>query len=283
MVGQVRFEKTKWYPRPHNSRYSYAHGLETGLGNNATIIPIAAYDEGLGSPSAYEANPEHSLFAETDAANCFVDSRVDNIITQITFSLTKAALETDKLPAVKVAFMPIFMSFLEDYTAFDEKSTYTIAQQIEMQTESTDRQGYPLYSGAANKMVEKFTGSATMPTTHLGLTTNQILEGVAFQPGVFYDALHYFTTAGKLKSVQGGLKFLTLTKNRPVAKIQIKLRSKTKRMNPYTFFGVLTYVPPADSTHQYSPAADTTNVNHVWVDTQTRYNEWNQDFNFKKV
>ena len=45
----------------------------------------------------------------------------------------------------------------------------------------------------------------------------------------------------------------------------------------------MTYLPQADSDYQIPPAADVTNVNHVWVDYQCRFNEWNQDFNFKKV
>ena len=42
--------------------------------------------------------------------------------------------------------MPITTSFLEDISAKDELSTLTVGQILEMQTESTDRQAYPLWN-----------------------------------------------------------------------------------------------------------------------------------------
>ncbi len=111
----------------------------------------------------------------------------------------------------------------------------------------------------------------------------QALEGVAFSIAAYYNMLQYQTNAGMLKKSQGGLKWLTLTPNRPIAKIKIRQRSSTKRMNPYTFFGVFIEVPSVGSTDQYAVAADTTAIDHVYCDAFVRYNEWNQDFDFRKV
>ncbi len=111
----------------------------------------------------------------------------------------------------------------------------------------------------------------------------QPIEAVNFNPGTYYDAIHYMTIAGKLRNITGGLKWFTLTKERPFRTFKIKLRSKVKRMNPYTFFGVLTGVPPVDTFDQIPLAADTTNVTHVHVDWTVRYNEWNENFDFEKI
>ncbi len=111
----------------------------------------------------------------------------------------------------------------------------------------------------------------------------QTIEGVVFDINLYYDNLHFMTTAGKLKSVQGGLKWVTMTRDRPVKKFRIKLRSKVKRMNKHTFMGVLTTCPSAGNRFQYHSAAETTDVNHVVVTMHTRYNEWHQDFNFRKI
>ncbi len=281
MVLKSKLMRQRWYPRPHNFEKGWMHGLETGVVNRATIIPILHYDEGLGSPSTYEANPENASFAEYGGSSCFVGSRVDLILSEFRFELTKAALETDKLHIVRCAFMPIFTSFKEDLIVIDELSSNEIQDVLELQSEATDRQAFPLYNGV--KMVEKHTNSALMHADEPGLTSTQVLEGVAFSTGVFYDALHYMTIAGKLKAVQGGLKWFNLTKDKPYRTFFIKLRGKVKRMNPYTQMSVLVVVPQVDNLDQYPIAADTTNVSHVSVTAYNRYNEWHQDFNMKML
>ncbi len=273
--------RTEWYPRPHHMEHKYMHGLETGVVNNVTNYPVIMYDEGLGAASAYNAHPEHSSFSETGGPNCFPQSRVNNIFCQVTFSLTKAAIETDNLHNVKVGYMPVFFAFLEDYTALDEKSTLVVSDVLEMQTESTDRQGYPLYNGV--DMVEPYAGVGTLGTNVPGLTGTQKIEGVAWSNNVFYDSLQYYTNEAKIRSVIGGMKWITLTQNRPFHRARFRIRPSTKRMNPYTYFGIITNVPKVDSFSAYNLSADTTNINHVQVSINCRYNEWNQDFDFGMV
>ncbi len=52
--------KVKMYPRPHDEGHSWTMGLEGTP--DSTIYPFLLYDEGLGAPSAYNANPEHASF-----------------------------------------------------------------------------------------------------------------------------------------------------------------------------------------------------------------------------
>ncbi len=270
-----------WYPRPHNGAWNWNHGIETGVANEATIFPIAFYDEGLGAPSAYNAHPEHASFAETFSPNCFPDSRVNSVILDLEFALTKGAIETDGLHGIRCAFMPIFTSFGTELDEADEKSTETIKTILELATESTDRQTYPLYNDI--KMVEKFTGSATFAAIQFGLTASQVLEGVAFSSATYYDALQYYTNGGLLKKLQGGLKWFTLTRNKTFKKFRIHIRPKVKRMNPYTFFGIMTYVPKVGSSEQMAVPADTTNISHVNVSMNPVYNEWHQNFDMEKL
>ncbi len=276
-----RMVKTKIYSRPHEMDHAWFHGLEPAVTNGATIYPLCLYDEGLGTPSDYEAHRENAAFVSVGMPNCFPESRVDFIISRLTLSLTKAAITTDAIPAVNVQFMPIFTSFIEDYTAIDELSTMEIQDVLELTTESTDNQGFPLYNDV--KVIEKFANSALLDAAMPGLTSTQVLEGVAWQPGLYYDMLHFQTNSNKLKVCQGGLKSVTLTPNKPVASFKIRLRNKTKRMNKFTFFGILVSVPGVGSRNQYAVAADTANLNHVAVNMVTRYNEWNPEFNMKKV
>lgn len=276
-----RLTKVKFFPRPHEMHNVWGHGLETGVINRATIYPLVIQDEGLGDPASYESNPEHTSFASYTGPNCYPESRVNNVITELNFSLTKDALVTDNLNQIKCAFMPIFTSFETDLTASDELSGHNIKSLLELTSESTDRQAYG--NNNTVKMIEPYTNSTLLGDDVPDLTTNQKMEGVPFTPGDYYDALQYFTNAGKLKAVQGGLKWFTLTKNKPFKKVKIRLRSKTKRMNPYTFAGVLCYVPEVGNANQYHVAADTTNVTHVRVEARVRFNEWNDQFSTSKI
>ncbi len=281
MAVPSRMVKTKIYPRPHDMFNSWGHGLESAVVNQATIYPILMNDEGLGTPSAYEANPRHASFVEAAEPNCFPESRVDLVLANLTFVLTKPAIETDKVHALRVGFMPIFCSF-DDYTATDELSTLSIADVLELITEDTDNQGAPLFNNVKMKTGLN-AASLLYPTNVPGMDANQNAEAVAFAVGQYYDMLHFLTNANKLKSVQGGLKWITLTPDRPVKEIRIRLRSKSKRMVDKQFFGVLVIVPSAGTNLQYMPASDTTDLVHMLAKIRVRFNEWNPEFNMKMV
>ncbi len=111
----------------------------------------------------------------------------------------------------------------------------------------------------------------------------QILEGTAFNVQKFYDALNHYTNGAKLKACQGGFKWMTLTRQRPTTRIRFRIRSKTKRMIPYSFFGIRVYVPPAGDSRQLFSAADTTNITHVYAHLDAAYNEWHQDYDMKRA
>ncbi len=280
-IGVRKFEKTEWFPQPHTREISFMFELDdTTL--DSTIVPILAYDEGLGTPSARETHPEHTSFAVVNEPNCFVNSRVDNIYAELRFALTSKALD-ENLPSVRVSFMPIHMAFKEAYTAIDELSSTEVQDVLELQTEDTDRQGGPLYV-AAKDMPTAFSNSSLVGTNVPFLDTTQSLEAVAFSDSNYYNSLQFRTIEGKLKQVQSGLKWLTLTKNRPFAKIRIHMKSNVKRLNPFTFFGVLVNVPIFGKFQQPLDTNDiTVATDYVRCDFGYRYNEWNPDFNFKKV
>lgn len=277
---KFRLSKVKEYPRPHDMKHAWQHGMERGS-DDTTIYPLMMYDEGLGAPSAYEAHPEHASFVTTDAPNVFPESRTEKIFSKFEFSMTKGALETDKVHAMKFAVMVVKLAFIKDYTAIDELSSLETQDIVEYQTESTDRQGYPLYIGT--KMVEKYAGSGTLATIVPGLTTTQVIEKVTFVPENYYDMLAYGTISNKLKTVQRGLKWYTLTRKNPVKTIMIKIDSKVKAANEYSALGVMIHCPRGSSTYQIPAETDITNISHMLVQTQTRFNEWHHGFNMERV
>ncbi len=264
--------KSTWYPRPHNSDMIWGHGIETAVVNHTTICPLVMYDEGKGSPSGYSANPENPSFAETDEPNCYPESTIDKITCFLEFAMTKGALETDKIHAMKVAFMLISTSF-EDLDAKDEKSGETIGTILEMTSEATDRQAYPLWNTV--DMSTRITGLNILPAAVPALTATQAIEGVAFSIETYYDALQYYTIANKLRNVQSGLKWVMLTRQRPVRRFKINISGKNKFMNQFNFFGAMVSIPKIDTVHQIPTSAETTDITHVAVRMTTRYQEWN--------
>ncbi len=111
----------------------------------------------------------------------------------------------------------------------------------------------------------------------------QVIEGVAWSSGAYYDALAYQTNGPKLLKCQGGLKYITLTKNRPVYKTRIFIRPKSKRMVPYSFFGCHIGIIKSDAAQSYTAIGDTTDITHVYVNCRIRYLEWNSEFDMARV
>ncbi len=281
MAFPHKMEKQIWFPRPHAEQVSWTHSLESAVVNQAVIMPILMYDEGQGAPSSYKANPENAAFALAVGPNCFPESKVDRIFSQLRISLTKGAIETDKIVALRFGIMPIMMAFLENYTAKDEKSTLAVEDIIEMQTESTDRQGYPLWNNV--KTVEKFANSDFLNAAVPGLTTDQGIEAVAFSPNTFYNSIKYYTIANKIKASIGGMKWFTMTPHNPVRTFNLKIKRKVKSMNPYTFYGVMVYLPSVGGHYQYMVTGETTAIPHLYVDYQDNFFEWNRGFDMEKV
>lgn len=259
--------------------YGWLHSAEGN--NDSTILPLAMYDEGLGAPSGKTTNPDHASFSIDQRPNCYVESRINKIKCKVTFSLTKGAVETDKVVALRFAYMPIHTAFKENLDIVDEATSLTIKEILELQSEDTDRQCYPLWNGT--KMVEKFSGSATLNAAVPGLTTNQIIEAVDFNEVGHYRAMQYYTFAKKYMNLQSGLKWITLTKTRPTFTTNIYIKPNVKRMNKYGFFGLLVHVPQVGTDYQIPIAGDTTAIDHIACDVQCNYNEWNENFDFERV
>ncbi len=277
-----QFTKVEMYGQPHVLRYGAAFELDDAT-LDSTICPIAFYDEGLGAPTSLETHPENAAFAiNLNQANCFINSRINVIIAQLRVHLTSKALD-DNLTSVRMAFMPIHMAFIDDYTAIDELSTLEVQDVLEMQTESTDNQGGPLYV-AGTDLPELGSNDALMHVTQPFLDTDAGLEAVAFLQNDYYDMLHFMTNAGKLKVAASGLHWFTLDQNRPARTFDFRISPKVKRMNKFTYFGILLHCPTNTDKDQNTKAQDiTAATKYVQWNMHARYTEWNQDFNSRKV
>ncbi len=270
---------TTWYPQIHDTKIQWQMEIRrTGDNLHSTNIPLITYDEAFIPPNI-KTNPQNASFAEVGHSHCAPESEISN------FNSTLKIIKqdgTNKLKTMVVGVQVVSLAFLEDLTPKDEISTLDIQDILELLYETTDRQTYGLYNNT--KVTETFSGSATLDAVEMGLTTTQVLEFDDFVIEEFYDAIHYTTIAGKIKSVQSGIKWYNLTEERPFVKIRIHNKSSTKKMNEYAYLGLRVILPEIASVYQPQMisliTADTSSIS---CDSRTRYLEYNENFNFSRV
>lgn len=268
--------RKKIYPNVHVLENKFSLSADGASSTYATIYPVITQDEGLGDPNSKYTNPESASFSQTNEANCYPDSRVNYAQVNIELALSKAARETDKVKVMKVLVLPIHTAFIENLTATNEVTSEEVEDILELSHETTDRQTYPTFTGTdlAGDYVD-------LGTNQAGLTTNTNIEAVAFDVEKLYDALQFYTNAGKIRSSIGSLRWLNVSDNRNI-RLKIRARSKNKRMNPYNFFGVLILVARENTKQSTHTGGELTAIDHIHVKINSRYNEWNENFNFMR-
>ncbi len=266
------------YPRPHNLEHAF--DLSTvDTNQRATTYPLIHYDEGLGDPASYNSHPEHASFAEVSTTSVYPDSKISTMHVKIILALTKHCWNTDKIEEVLVRIIPIYFAFKEDYEAIDELSTNEVQDILEMQKETTDRQGYPIYNGT-----DLDGDLITLGTTQLGLTTDTKIEGITFSAGALYDGLQYYTNKRKLQKCMGRIMYRRVRRREGATlKMNIRLVSKVKRANPYMFCGFIIDIPNPGGATQLFEAGDDSAGDHILCKVLTRYNEWHENFDHNKV
>ncbi len=246
------------YSRPHDmeNKFNLAANATT---KNVTSFPQIMNDEGLGDPISYNAHPEHSSFSEYVGPNCYPDSHVNKMFTQITCTMTKGCIETDKIRSMPIMVIPYFIAFKESYEAIDELSSNEIQDILELQKEATDRQGYPIYNGT-DLTGESLALGADVP----GLTAGQNIEGIGWSWEILYDMLQYGTNKGKLKATMGNMQWRTLTRDRPVRfNFRNNVPSKVKMINPYTLCGFIIGTPNGSNQLSTNQGVDFSAIDHV--------------------
>ncbi len=276
MVHPTMSKVPEW-PRPHNFNGNVGFGMEEAVSNNHTIIPIISYDEGLGVINSYKSCPQNAGFAEYAGGKCYPTSRINKIFAKFTFSMSKGAIETDKIPIFRFFTSTIHTAFNEGKLAEDEISTLDLNEIMELQIETTDRQTFPLYN-AIDCMDGKANAYLDLEVGQEGLTTDLEIEGVAFDESKYYDCLHYFTNGNKLRTLMTPLKEHRLSARHPSVDVFVQQQSNTKYMNPYAFLGLLVSLPGANNTQQFGKDADTTAIMHMACEYRYRYNEHNHEF-----
>ncbi len=251
--------------------------------DNSTIVSLIRSTEVFNAPSAVVTNPRNGSFAEDAGPTIHMNSIVPRLSLSMMFSLTQPAIVTDDLRSIVVKWMPIYIAFLDDLEVQDDKTNTQIEDVLELQHETGAKDTYLLYDGNKLGIPSGTAPMSTVAATEVfgdyGLTTNTILEGVAFDEDAFWDNMHYKTNKEKLRKVTGPMKSILVTRDRPYRYYSNKFTYPTvKRGNPYTFCGILFHVPQGSESGQTFLNTDTTAIPHVNISLRCKFEEWNPSF-----
>ncbi len=271
------------YPLPHEFQYGGTFDF-LDLSKDATMITILRSSETTTGVEAVEVNPRHAAFAEETGPTIANGSIVPRISFTLRASLSQATTVDNEFGAVQFHMLPIYTAFLDSMEASDDKTGEDVEGILELATSATAaKRVQPLFSGTnlTNGLAQPVnTVLDTEVFGDYGLTTDLVLESVAFTQDDFYDAMQYYTNGGMLKKVSGSIKTWTLSRDRRAMYHSNNFTNPTvKRGNAWMFCGVLlwTSIP---GVHSFGIGTDFngTDLDLVHFNLQIRFDEWNPNF-----
>jgi len=214
---------------------------------------------------------------------CFQGSIVPRLNLSMIANMSKAGRETDKLKNLIFNWMPIYIAFLDDLEAEDSLTSTQIEDILELQHDVTNEDTYPLFSGTDLVVGDALDMSNVNDSNEAfgdyGLTTALTYESVAFDKLAFWANMRYKTNKGKLAKVCGQMRTVMIGHDTPYRYTSNNFTYPTvKRMNPYTFCGILIHLPYAGDGDQVFNANDVTSISHLSIQMQWNFSEWNQNF-----
>ncbi len=270
------------YPLPHNFAYQFRLDLEQAAQNSTYVSLIQNY-EGMNAADTIEVNPSNAAFLEETGARCQPDSIIPKMNISIRAQFKHATDESDNLRFAIFNWMPVYLSFLDNYTAMDNKADVEIEDILELQHTVANKDCTPLFGtklqliSAATHPVNTVNMTGTFTTEDL--TTNVNPEAVAFDEELFWDAMQYYSNAPMLRSVIGKWHTEILHAEHPfIMNSNNFTNPKVKRVNEYTYCGILFHVPQIGTAKQFYEAADSTAASGIDFRVQVRYDEWNSQF-----
>ncbi len=87
------------YPLPHSHAFKFELEAEDET-KNTTIIPLFRMTEAFATPETVEVNPNNTNFAEDAGSACCRGSIIPKVTLTFNATLTKGAIETDKIRSI---------------------------------------------------------------------------------------------------------------------------------------------------------------------------------------
>lgn len=286
----------KEFPLVHQYEGSFGLGMDADT-QNTTYIPLFYSDEGLTNPEDVHVSPQSATMATSTGGGTYFGSVINKIRVRIMLSIpptadsyrtregNQATLETSagtftavsaSLASSGVFDKLVYKTMLvhgafEDFDTVDEQSGVTVASSLGLVSATTYT--HPAYDNTA-----VFNSTGTM--THAELTATGILENIIFNEDTFEDVIQESGVAGLVKKLtSGGLRTHVLLKQFASYRMNwFNVPSNVKRQNRNTFCGLMFHLPGAGGHEQFYLPAETTNVEHLRVQYDVRFNEYNDMF-----
>jgi len=265
------------YPLPHHFDYEFDLFADNTTKSH-TIIDIIRSFQQTTDPTTIEVNPKKTGFGEETGSVCQMNSIIPKIQMRLSATLTKGAVETDKVRTLRFNWMPIYMSFKEGWQATDENSGLTTETILEIEKVDGSESGRPLFTDVdlGTELHPLSTINNTETFAMLGLLTDAKLEAIDFNELNFWQAKRYFTNKGVINKATGQWHDVILSRDRPYTYFSDNFTHPTvKRINPYTWCGVLFHCPLAGTVSQMVEAGDVTDIPHIRFRISIQYDEWN--------
>ncbi len=271
--------RMKEFPLPHEFRYDLQLNPEDD-NTNTSILSLLRADESCLDASTINVNPSHLSFAEETGPTCNMGSIVPKISIDINAFMTVLARETHKMKEIIFQWAPIYTAFLDTLVAEDVKTGTEIEDIVELQHTTADKEVLPLWEGTkigANQPLSTINKAETYTT--FGLTTDATLENVAFVEDDYFDAKSYYSNAGMLNKVMPKMNTARVSHERGYHYHSNNFTNPlVKRINPYTFCGIMIHMPQCNNVLQPVQCGDITEHDAVAIKVQVRYDEWNPQF-----
>ncbi len=281
----------KEFPLPHSFEHNFSLSAEDET-KNSVVIPFFRYTEANNAPSGVLANPSNAAFSEDQGTSVHPDSIIPRLSLSINISLTKAAIQTDKVEMMKIHLIPMYFAFVNTLEASDIRTAIDIEAIMECTHATNNKDVIPLYSTVDLDLGDTSTDASNMPMSTIGHTetfadyalgTNLVLESVAFDEELFFDTRQFGSNAPMLRKVCPNLNSITIGRSGFKGPYEMFsnnfTRSMVKRSNPFTFCGMMVHVPQMSSADQIGNPADTTAIPHLNIAMRVRFDEWNATFN----
>ncbi len=276
--------------KPLHHQFTYETGLTThGTVNNRIIATLLRTSKISVDPSTIEVHRKNTSFAVDGGPLVCYDSIIPEIEIVKSYMMDYGAIQTSKLPALKLHLLKIFGHHKDSWDAIDPLSSSTPQTILEVTKDDTNEDVIPTFNGndlpdAGNQPLSTVTGAEVFGD--YGLTTDAKLEGVSAILSGLDDAIKYKVIANKLKSMTRHLRGPTLHPSKPL------WTSYEKRFTPpqvqfadedLFYAEMVELTGKSKEGSPLNPNISTTDISHVYVKYHVSFNEWNKDFDQRRM
>ena len=276
------------YPLTHNFNYQFSLAVKD-VAQNSYMATILRYSNIATGVEAVEVNPGHASYLQDTGPLCYLGSIIPRVNIKMTAWIDNDAKNqaysagaTGPIHSAYFKWMPIYGGFLEAWTPEDLKTGTKVSDILQLTTNATQDDVVPTHDGNNNDYAQNHPLSAVAHAedyADYGLSVNAIMEDVDYNDDTFWDAMQFYSNGPALRKVTGKWRHAYVKREGYYKHHSNKFaHPNVKRINPYTYCGILFHMPTTGQFSQLLRSDETGDVQTVNVDLEVYYEEWNPEF-----